>query len=33
MHFGKNQVPRHYFMKNQQLEEVKEEKAMGIMIT
>jgi len=25
MAFGKNQVPRHYVMKNQQLEEVKEE--------
>ena len=33
MHFGKNQVSRHYFMKNQQLVEVKEEKDLGIMIT
>jgi len=33
MHFGKNQVSRHYFMKNQHLAKVKEEKVLGIMIT
>jgi len=33
MHFGQNQVPRHYFMKKQQLEKVKEEKDLGSMIT
>jgi len=33
MHFGENQVPRHYFMKKQQLEKVKEEKDLGSMIT
>ena len=33
MHFGKNQVPRHYFMKSQQQEEVEEENDLGIIIT
>jgi len=33
MQFGKNQVPRHYFTENQQLDEVEEEKDLVIMIT
>jgi len=33
MHIGKSELQSHYFMKNQQLETVCEEKDLGVMIT
>ena len=33
MHIGKKDISGHYFMKSQQLEEVMEEKDLGVMIT
>ena len=33
MHIGKSELESHYFMKNQQLETVCQEKDLGVMIT